>query len=221
MSPTLIAATSGSGPQIPSRAPKSLWSENVLTQLKRAGAQPTDPISLMLYPPLHIGERIWRFGQDVCDELDLKGNPHPADRLHVSLFFLCRCRQLTCDKLDALAHILSSLSTPPFALGFDRLMSFGRTKGPLVLRGNEDVVVGVIMLQNELAAPIPKIGFAKDDRDYTPHLTLNYQDCQVLPRAIEIIRWTVEEIFLVCSLQGRGRHVRLGSWPLRAGAQLN
>ena len=48
-----------------------------------------------------------------------------------------------------------------------------------------------------------------------PHMTLFYAAEPVIPRAIEPIRFKVDEFVLIHSVQGRGEHHVLGRWPLR------
>ncbi len=57
------------------------------------------------------------------------------------------------------------------------------------------------------------------DRQFTPHMTLSYDRHIVEERAIETVRWPVEELVLIYSLRGRGpgrnEHIQLARWPLR------
>lgn len=116
--------------------------------------------------------------------------------------------------------LFSNLSMPRFLLGFDHLMNFNGEKRKLVLTGGESVE-GMIRLRDELVPAMHRIGFHDRRVNPTPHVTLNYHHCRVQEERIEPIRWTVEEIVLVCSLNGRHRHVCLGCWPLRTGSWLN
>ena len=50
---------------------------------------------------------------------------------------------------------------------------------------------------------------------YTPHLTLLFDERRVVERGVEPIGWTVRELVLVRSLHGQARHVALGRWPLK------
>lgn len=52
------------------------------------------------------------------------------------------------------------------------------------------------------------------ERNFTPHVTLLYDDRSVAPQAIEPIAWTVREFVLVHSLLGRTEHRILGRWSL-------
>jgi 2'-5' RNA ligase len=87
--------------------------------------------------------------------------------------------------------------------------------GPLVMLPGEGSVefMGLhraIRSAIDLVAPglLPKWAF-------TPHVTLA-RTRMIDEHAIAPIRWTVREFSLVRSLQREGRHVVLGSWPLRS-----
>src|SRR5258708_14430169 len=180
--------------------PKLSWSESVLARLMRVNARLTDPIYLMIYPPLDVAWQMRQLGLDSCRKFNLTRDPHAANRLHVTLFFPCVCGELTCENLDAIADVLANLSMPRFALGVERLMNCRGEEQKLVLAGGEGVD-GAIMLRNELVPEMHWIGFRDKQRNCNPHVTLDYQHCHIQEEAIEIIRWTVKEIFLVCSLQ--------------------
>ena len=51
---------------------------------------------------------------------------------------------------------------------------------------------------------------------YTPHVTLFYDDRCVAEQVVETIVWTAHEFVLVHSLIGQNRHVPLARWPLRS-----
>lgn len=51
---------------------------------------------------------------------------------------------------------------------------------------------------------------------YTPHVTLPYDDRCVAEQVVETIDWTANEFVLVHSLIGQNRHVPLARWPLRS-----
>src|SRR5258708_4838739 len=104
--------------------PKLSWSESVLARLMRVNARLTDPIYLMIYPPLDVAWQMRQLGLDSCRKFNLTRDPHAANRLHVTLFFPCVCGELTCENLDAIADVLANLSMPRFALGLARLLNF-------------------------------------------------------------------------------------------------
>lgn len=179
--------------------------------------RPEDPIYLMLYPSVAAAAQMTALGR----QLRLPGRPIDAKRLHVTLHSLCHFARLTNGLLAKIANALSALIMPPFLIGFDRLMNFGRESGPLVLCGSDDSVAGVMMLRDEIASALAPIGLCQRQPSFTPHVTLNYANWFVRERQIEQICWPVRELALVCSRQGQSRHVLIRRWALRAPGWLN
>ena len=94
----------------------------------------------------------------------------------------------------------------------------GRNRGnrPLVLRG-DDGVSGLIALRDRLVAATVDIpgSIPAARREFTPHLTLLYDERDIREEPVEEISWMVTEFVLIRSLFGQGRHVVLGRRPLR------
>jgi 2'-5' RNA ligase len=177
--------------------------------------RPSDPVSLMLRPAPSAARQAWRLAWRLRNEHRLAARPLDEKRLHVTLRGVCRYQQLTRAMVVAIGDVVTALSIPPFLACFDRVMSFGQTgKRPLVLLG-DDGVAGMLMLRNELAAAMQKAGFASGTSSYLPHMTLLYDQVAVEEHFVDEVRWSVDEIALVCSLHGRGRHIPLARWKLR------
>jgi 2'-5' RNA ligase len=51
--------------------------------------------------------------------------------------------------------------------------------------------------------------------NFTPHLTLSYDNCRIKERFVQPISWTVREFKLVLSLVGETKYDFLGRWQLR------
>jgi RNA 2',3'-cyclic 3'-phosphodiesterase len=116
----------------------------------------------------------------------------------------------------------AQIRTAPFELCFDRLLTFGG--GPddraLVLatdgRDGSANDLAVELHHAMKAVGLVPPGFQK----VVPHLTLAYGPGFPDPRRlVEPIRWTIQDVTLVDSLQGQGRHVSLGTWRLPEGRQ--
>jgi 2'-5' RNA ligase len=180
-----------------------------------------DKVYLLLYPPAAVAAQMVTLGSRLGWQFGLPGRPTHSERLHVSLCFLCRFVRLTSGLLAKIDDALSILTMPPFLIGFDRLMNFGRKSGPLVLCGNDDSVAGVMMLQQEIVSALTPVGFCRGRRSFTPHVTLNYANCIVPEREIEHISWLVQEVALVRSLHGRSQHRVLRRWTLQPPGWLN
>ena len=124
---------------------------------------------------------------------------------------------LPSELVSAAKEAAGAVTTPPFELMFDRVLSFGNgpRNRPLVLCGG-DGVAALRSLQQALVAAMRDVGLRLPAAPvYTPHLTLLYDDRGVAEEAIEPIVWTVREFVLVHSLVGETLHVPLARWPLR------
>ena len=99
---------------------------------------------------------------------------------------------------------------------FDRVLSFsGRTGAahPLVLRCNEAGDAGIAALRDELGRVLVDHGIPHQPAG-TAHMTLLYDRAGVAEQSIPPWRWTVQELALVHSHVGQGRHERRGTWAL-------
>jgi 2'-5' RNA ligase len=182
--------------------------------------RPSDPVFFALFPSGDAAKQMAWLGRHFSDAYDFGGQPTEKERLHLSLLGPWPFERMTRRTVAAIDTAVRSIAMPPFVAGFDCAMNFGQTKGPLVLCGG-DGVEGVIMFQQELATTMRRIGLRSRNAAFKPHVTLHYQPCDIAPRAVEEIRWTVRELVLICSLRGRHHHVVLGRWPLRTDRQPN
>jgi 2'-5' RNA ligase len=182
--------------------------------------RPSDPMIFLLYPSGLAARRMTQLASRLGYRYDLPGQPTDTNRIHVTLGLLCRFGRLTAGTLADIDKAVSGLAMPPFLVRLDLAKNFGREKGALVLCGDEGVT-GITMLREELATAMRIIGFRKWSTRYEPHATLNYGRCAVPEQTVDAIEWSVKELVLVCSMQGRRRHQVLGRWSLRAPAHLH
>ena len=175
----------------------------------------TDPVFLMLRPERKAAEKMRQLAWDLHAEHQLTGTPLAPERLHVTLFLLCLYRQLSNALLAALDTVAASMVIQRFLLGFDRVESFRHeNERPLVLRGNDDTLIGARMLHTELIAGLRGVGVWRLRPSFTPHITLLYDPRDIGIQPIEEIRWIVRDFILVCSLRGRHQHKVLARWRL-------
>jgi 2'-5' RNA ligase len=217
MSPSLIPNVANLvRPEAPRRGYSKAWFED-----DGPPPLPSDPVLLLLYPPQGSARQITGIGSKVCDQYNLPGQRTETDRLHATVHFPCRFGRLSVTALAEIDDAVASLTMPPFLVGWSSVGSFGNGRpGPLVLLGDEGVV-GVTMLRNELVTSMRMVGFRCGKRDFTPHVTLNYEHGSVPLKHIDEIRWTVRELVLVCSLWGHHRHRVMRRWQLRAPCLAN
>jgi len=67
-------------------------------------------------------------------------------------------------------------------------------------------------------ATMQKAGLGRTRPQFTPHVTLLYDERGIAEQPIEPINWIVNEFVLVHSLLGRGRYIPLEKWLLRSHA---
>jgi 2'-5' RNA ligase len=120
---------------------------------------------------------------------------------------------VTLDK--ALQRAAAAVVAPSFEARFDRIASFHGRPGerPLVLRGDEGLV-RLIVFQKTLGEALTKVGIGVDLK-FTPHITLLYDDKNVVETPIDPINCAADEVVLVHSLLGQTRHIPLGRWKMK------
>lgn len=176
----------------------------------------TDRLFFALVPDPDTAARIARLAHRLRREHGLKGRVIATERFHVTLHHLGDHAGLPEDLIATARTAAASVAMPPFEVVFDRVGSFSRKLGnrPLVLRG-DDGVVALKTFQQALGLAMTKAGLGRwAESQYTPHVTLLYDDRAVDEQIVETIVWTAREFILMHSLLGRTRHVPLARWPL-------
>jgi 2'-5' RNA ligase len=131
--------------------------------------------------------------------------------LHVTLFSLSG---LPDRALDDACDAVAEVGAQPFGVSFDRTVSFRGRPGsrPFVLTG--DAGLGSLkafrcsLLANMMRRGLPLLARP----NYTPHVTLLFDDRAVDENPVGPIRWTVGNVVLIHSMQG---HTHLAQWPLQ------
>lgn len=182
--------------------------------------QPTDRLFFAMFPDVSAAAHFERLARHQCDEHRLRGTPLATERFHVTLHHLGDYAGLPRHIVAAAEQAAATVAMPPFEIAFDRVGSFDRPGNrPLVMRGGHGVAA-LTAFQQTLGAALKKAGLSHMvARDYTPHLTLLYDERRVAEQSVETISWTAHEFVLVHSLLGRTRHVSLGRWSLRGPAR--
>lgn len=155
--------------------------------------------------------------QRQMDVLDLSGWRVASERLHVTLHLLGDYAEVPEELLRRAMDAGSSVEMAPFGVGFDRIGSLGGPEiGGLALTGGAELrtlrqfqrVVTAAMEAQELGQFVRK--------RFNPHVSLLYGDHHVAPEPIAPIRWRVDELVLIDSHVGLGKHVVLAVWPLQS-----
>jgi RNA 2',3'-cyclic 3'-phosphodiesterase len=178
--------------------------------------RPTDRLFLATLVG-EAGERIHRCALELCVQHGLNGRPLAPDRLHVTLFHLGDyVGDAPPEIVAAAVRAGDAVKASPFAVSFDRAVSFRRQrKAPLVLRGSGDNAP-LMAFHRDVGAAMMQAGLAQwMNPRFTPHVTLLYDDCNVVEQPVDPVSWTVREFVLIRSLLGQTRHIALGRWPLR------
>lgn len=146
----------------------------------------------------------------------LRGYPIPRERLHVSVHMLGEFAEPPPELLAAASKVGEALRACPFHVTFDRICNFsGLARKPVVLRGPEDARIGFDAFHFAFIARMAEFGLAVDRAGIVePHVTLIYDEKPIPETTIAPIRFRVEELVLIHSLFGRGKHIHLGRWRL-------
>lgn len=171
----------------------------------------------LIFPDGLAAARIAALAHQCRREYRLRAKPLPISRFHISLQNLGvyddmrTPEHIAVKARDAAANVKMN----PFAVMFDRVESFSSRKRhyPLVLRGDGGVV-GLEIFYRSLGIAMRLAGL-KSRLNFTPHITLLYDDHRIAERPIEPIGWTVREFELILSLNGQTIYRPLGRWQLR------
>jgi 2'-5' RNA ligase len=181
--------------------------------------KPTDRLFFAVFPEPAAAARIARLAQRLCSEHALRANPLGTERFHITLHHLGDYAGLPQGLVAEASRAATTIAMPQFEVTFDRALSFHGRSGnrPFVLRGC-DGLVSLEALHSVLRTALYGAGLAggRAKPQYTPHVTLLYDDSLILERSVEPVTWTVREFVLVHSLLGRTVHVPLARWPLSA-----
>lgn len=135
------------------------------------------------------------------------------ERLHITMFITDNYPALPADLADRMGETASSIDLPAARVAFDRLIG-GRHS---TLLAPSEPVRGLEGLQERLGFALSRVGIAPRPRwRFSPHITLCYSGGADFDREIDPISWKADEIVLIHSLAGIGRHITLGRWSLAA-----
>ncbi|MDB6006093.1 MAG: 2,5 ligase [Prosthecobacter sp.] len=175
--------------------------------------QPVTSVFLAILPDQAAAEQISRCACEVRARHGLKGSSRPMGRFHVTLHFFDHTpraleRSVQIAQMAA-AKMVKGVS--PFEMRFDRVKSFAEKKSncPCVLvdrEGNEGLRAFVSRLKREMGKPAGQ---------FTPHVTLLYDDAIVKEEYVEPVCWKVNEIVLLKAITNRKTFEELGRWTLQ------
>ncbi len=166
-----------------------------------------------LRPPEAIASEIARLTTRARQLFNLKGASIPAERLHATMAYIGPYDRTL---IEAANRAMAAFQASRVQVTFDRMLSFKGRAGnaPLVLGGG-DALTGLKFVQKVLTSEMRRVGLVTASKaSFVPHVTMLY-DRNIVPETpIDPITWAVNEIVLVHSLVGQGRHIDLERWPL-------
>lgn len=182
-----------------------------------SGDHKTDVFFAIRAEPDGTAIRTVAVGSMLKRQFDLQGKLRPASLLHVSLYGVGRYGDMPSGFIQATiarASLIENLA--PFALSFDRAMSFKNNDKPPVVLCCGEGIHAVMGLRRALGNAFEEDEAVTASRvSFTPHVTLLY-DRKMIPETAldEPLHWAVRKVWLVHSLVGRGRYQALADWTL-------
>jgi 2'-5' RNA ligase len=149
-------------------------------------------IAIELPPPLQsaIEKQTARLRQAMGDE---PVRWIPAHNLHLTLKFLGNIAASHVDFLEQmLAHTADSHT--PFDLQIGGIGSFPNSKQPRVLWAGIHAPAELAALQKSIEAGAARLGYERDDRPFSPHLTLGRVRQHIDPANLQRVRSALEGI---------------------------
>jgi 2'-5' RNA ligase len=179
--------------------------------------EPTDRLFFAVFPDAAAAARISRLAQRLRSEHALRANPLGTERFHITLHHLGDHVGLPQGLVAEAIRAATTIAMPQFEVTFDRALSFHGRSGnrPFVLCGCDGLVT-LDAFQRVLGTALYRAGLVggRANPQYTPHVTLLYDNALILERPVEPVAWIVREFVLVHSLLGRTVHLPLARWPL-------
>ncbi len=182
---------------------------------------PPNGLFFALVPPVASRLRIVNVIDRLRADVGLGGRPLSPRCLHISMHSLGAYSEPPNEIVAAACRAATEISASGFEMILDRALTFprnDRTHPFVVLPGGE--IAALMELHRALGREMARVGLNRwVDRRFKPHMTLSYDRQIIEERAVEAVRWPVNNLVLIYSLRGRGpgrnEHIHLARWPLR------
>ena len=139
------------------------------------------------------------------------GKPVPQAKIHLTLAFL---GDVDDGALEIARRAPDGMEHAAFDMVVDQVGSFRGAR--VAWAGCREPARELVMLQADLADRVRSLGFALDERPYTPHVTLARKITRPVGRRPDgPIRWRAGAVALVRSELGKGSYATLEEWVLR------
>lgn len=114
-----------------------------------------------------------------------KGNPTSTDNFHITLRFIGEVNEEEAEKLKKVVNEAAA-QTKPFTLYLSELGHFPRKNKEIIWAGVKGQMEELFKLKDKLESELEAAGFSKEERDYTPHISLVRQ--AVLERGYDEVK---------------------------------
>lgn len=180
--------------------------------MSRASAQARARLFFALWPDDTVRSALSHVAHRAHAECG--GRETPADKIHLTLFFLGAVDRT---RIPALEVEAASVEGRPFELTLGAVGYWRHNR--IAWAGGAEPPAALAELVGQLRVRLSGLGFEAEDRPYVPHVTL-VRDAKRPPttRAFEPIAWRIGEFALVESVPSGGgvRYDVLRRWPLTA-----
>ena len=176
-----------------------------------------------LFPDEHSVQLIHELGGAMRQRHRLTGQVRPLSHLHITLRWINDYAEISQSIVEAVQRACEAAAAraAPFEVRLDRVVSWGNGVGkhPLVLTGHGDHNDPLLEFQHALWKELIKCGYpGKGGRDFNPHITLLYDQHNILEEPVPAVTWIANEIVLVHSEVGHTTYHHRGRWRLRGEA---
>jgi len=163
---------------------------------------------LALRPPTLLGTTLGMMGS----VYHLAGSRLPADRLHITLAMIGGTYEAPQPRLvERIGEALHGLRLPAQRPVFDQLV---RANDRALLTASEPLTF-VESFRHDLVQRLGDAGVAAEVPDSLPHMTLAHgRQWRTGTEGVDPISWRADELVLIESHVGAGRHIARGSWAL-------
>lgn len=157
--------------------------------------------------------------EDMQRIYSFRSRPITPDRLHLSLFGVCRGCSLPDAAITAAVMAGDTIRSEAFSVRFSRALTY-RNNGlqkPLVLQAQEDISA-IEDLRFQIGSALSCILRCKSDkhRPISPHITLIWDQAVVPERPVKSITMNVREFALAHSHIGKSKYGIVKRWPIAA-----
>jgi RNA 2',3'-cyclic 3'-phosphodiesterase len=160
-----------------------------------------------LWPAPEAAARLAALAIEIAASHD--GRAMPLEKIHLTLVFL---GEVPDDRVTAALEAAREAPLQPFAMAFDRLGGFRRSK--VGWAGMSRVPVELVQWQSRLQAQLQARGFVVEERPFAPHVTLARKVARpVALVSMEPIAWEAREVALLRTEPGSGEYTTLARVP--------